>query len=159
MLRNMVLQCLGLQSHSSCPPSRRTVTRQDAACKVGTAKNSKSNFKTLNLKGFGVKSPTFSHKISVFFFTLFCISDWNKHVSQNIWIVILCQSPTCHCARLVFYKYKKINLVMLGTIQVFTSSWFWTFLTHPPTLSSDVSISYTHLKHDVIISSYPPTYL
>ena len=39
------------------------------------------------------------------------------------------------------------------------SSWFWPFLTHPPTLLSNVSISYTHLKDDVIISSYPPTYL
>ena len=28
----------------------------------------------------------------------------------------------------------------------------------PPTLSSDVIISYTHLNDDIIISSYPPTY-
>ena len=138
MLRN-----LGLQSHSSCPPSRRTVTRQDAACKAGTAKNSKSNFKTWNLKGFGVKSPTFFPfcKISVVFFTLFCISDWNKHVSQNIWIAIFCQSPTCHCAVLVFYKFEEINLVML-----YTKMYFNQFSTRWTIMHTTLDIFATNLK-------------
>ena len=47
----------------------------------------------------------------------------------------------------------------LGGIQVLRHHDFDLFWpTHPPTLSSDVIISYTHLNDDVIISSYPPTY-
>ena len=77
--------------------------------------------------------------------------------------------------KLVFEIRKNLNLrKILVTHKIFLKSRFiWTYsgkgpfkyyvimiLTffYPPTLSSDVSISFTHLKHDVIISSYPPTY-
>ena len=57
---------------------------------------------------------------------------------------------------LLMYAY---SAYLLRDHSSITSSWFRPFLTHPPTLSSDVIISYTHLKDDVIISSYPPTYI
>ena len=48
--------------------------------------------------------------------------------------------------------------VYLGTIQVLRQHVFDLFRpTHPPYQQTS-AFSYTHLKHDVSISSYPPTY-
>ena len=69
-----------------------------------------------NLKGFEVKSPTSVcvWKPSVFFFTLDCISYWNNHIFQLVWIFSgFCLSPTCHFAILVIYKFLDMNFFHL----------------------------------------------
>ena len=81
-------------------------------------------------------------------FIFFGLSNSNKMIIKRF-SLILCPD----------FKNTPLFKCMVGDHSSTTPSWFWPFLTHPPILSSDVSISYNHLKHDIIISSYPPTYL
>ena len=60
-------------------------------------------------------------------------------------------------ATLFFFPRQKLLLFNKGAFKYYVIM-ILTFF-DPPTLSSDVIISYSHLKHDVIISSYPPTHL
>ena len=74
--------------------------------------------------------------------------------TKLLWVwVHLVQTPIPEGQKM-FALFHFIFEFSLGTIQVLRHYDF-----DPPTLSSDIIISYTHLKHDVIVSSYMPTYL
>ena len=85
------------------------------------------------------------------------IDCWKKsqigNYTRHQWILLYCQQQI-PCK--VNFSYNLPQLLQ-GPFKYYVIMVLTFF--DPPTLSSDVIISNTHLKHDVIISSYPPTYL
>ena len=100
-------------------------------------------FKSMIL--FNLWLQTYTRLIGSRSFQNYAFKGWLSLETMKLWLLVLTKT--------LFF------MTLIRDHSSITSSWFWPFLTHPPTLSSDVIISYTHLKHDVIISSYPPTYL
>ena len=82
----------------------------------------------------------------------------------DLWFNLLCRFcvdwTLCHVVWASNQKMKEQSVSSRFTWRYSLSAQYKRTLVylHPPTLSSDVIISYTHLNDDVIISSYPPTY-